>query len=254
MKIAVLVKVLPDDQDIVATDDGALDYSRAKNTISTYDLNAIEAAAQFAEANGADLTAIAIGPSRIDDSKTRKNILSRGPKDLCILTDDELSLADSYRTGQVIARIVEKIGDVDVIFCGDGSADFYSQQVDVQVAEALDWANINAAVAVKLDGDALVVNRMLETEKETVQVELPVVVSVLPDIALPRIASMKDILAAGKKPVVAYSLEDVDGLPDAAIEILEIRAPEPTARKKIVFDGSSDEGIDEFVHVLKEAM
>ena len=70
MKIAVTVKVLPDDQDIVATADGKLDFSRAKNVISTYDLNAIEAAAQLAEAQGAELVAVSVGPARIDDTKT----------------------------------------------------------------------------------------------------------------------------------------------------------------------------------------
>ena len=254
MKIAVMVKVLPDDQDIVATDDGQLDFSRAKNTISTYDLNAIEAAAQLAEAEGAELVAVVAGPKRVDDSKTRKNILSRGVDSLCILADDSLDLADSRQTGRMLAKIVEKVGDVDLVVCGDGSADLYAQQVDVQLAEALGWANTNAAVSLKADGVAVVVERVLEDEREVVKVPLPAVVAVSPDIALPRIAGMKDILAAGKKPVVAYSLEDAGGLEGATVETLEIKAPQPTARKKVLFDGSSDEGIDEFVKALKEAI
>ncbi|HIY83501.1 MAG TPA: putative electron transfer flavoprotein FixA [Candidatus Rubneribacter avistercoris] len=254
MKIAVMVKVLPDDQDIVATDDGQLDFSRAKNTISTYDLNAIEAAAQLAEAEGAELVAVVAGPKRVDDSKTRKNILSRGVDSLCILADDSLDLADSRQTGRMLAKIVEKVGDVDLVVCGDGSADLYAQQVDVQLAEALGWVNTNAVVSLKADGAAVSVERVLEDEKEVVKMPLPAVVAVSPDIALPRIAGMKDILAAGKKPVVTYSLEDAGGLEDATVETLEIKAPQPTARKKMLFDGSSDEGIDEFVKALKEAM
>ena len=251
MKIAVMVKVLPDDQDIVATDDGQLDFSRAKNTISTYDLNAIEAAAQLAEAEGAELVAVVAGPKRVDDSKTRKNILSRGVDSLCILADDSLDLADSRQTGRMLAKIVEKVGDVDLVVCGDGSADLYAQQVDVQLAEALGWVNTNAVVSLKADGAAVSVERVLEDEKEVVKMPLPAVVAVSPDIALPRIAGMKDILAAGKKPVVT---EDAGGLEDATVETLEIKAPQPTARKKMLFDGSSDEGIDEFVKALKEAM
>ena len=254
MKIAVMVKVLPDDQDIVATDDGQLDFSRAKNTISTYDLNAIEAAAQLAEAEGAELVAVVAGPKRVDDSKTRKNILSRGVDSLCVLADDALELADSRQTGKALAKVGEKVGDVDLVVCGDGSADLYAQQVDVQLAEALGWANTNAAVSLKADGVAVVVERVLEDEREVVKVPLPAVVAVSPDIALPRIAGMKDILAAGKKPVVAYSLEDAGGLEGATVETLEIKAPQPTARKKVLFDGSSDEGIDEFVKALKEAI
>ena len=106
MKIAVTVKVLPDDQDIVATADGKLDFSRAKNVISTYDLNAIEAAAQLAEAQGAELVAVSVGPARIDDTKTRKNILSRGAESLHILADDALELADSRVTGKALEALL----------------------------------------------------------------------------------------------------------------------------------------------------
>lgn len=254
MKIAVTVKVLPDDQDIVATADGKLDFSRAKNVISTYDLNAIEAAAQLAEAQGAELVAVSVGPARIDDTKTRKNILSRGAESLHILADDALELADSRVTGKALAAIVKKIGDIDLVVCGDGSADLYAQQVDVQIAEALGLPNVNAVASMKVEDGALVADRILETEKETARVSLPAVIAVSPDIALPRIAGMKDILAAGKKPVTSYSLDDLGGLAEASVETVDIQAPKPTDRKKVLFDGSNDECIDDFVKALKESL
>lgn len=254
MKVAVMVKVLPDDQDIVVTADGKLDFSRAKNVISTYDLNAIEAAAQLAESQGGDLIAVSVGPTRIDDTKTRKNILSRGAGSLHILADDALELADSRVTGKALAAIVAKIGDVDLVVCGDGSADLYAQQVDVQIAEALGLPNVNAVVSMKIDEASLVVDRILETEKETDKLPLPAVVAVAPDIALPRIAGMKDILAAGKKPVTAYSLADLGGLAESSAETIDIQAPKPSNRKKVLFDGSSDEGVKDFVQALKESL
>ena len=53
MNIIVAFKVVPDDQDIQVTADGSLDASKAPQKVSEYDLNAIEAAAQLAAANGA---------------------------------------------------------------------------------------------------------------------------------------------------------------------------------------------------------
>ncbi|MFN6883648.1 electron transfer flavoprotein, partial [Proteus mirabilis] len=45
MKIITCYKSVPDEQDIVVNNaDGSLDFSRANNKISQYDLNAIEAA------------------------------------------------------------------------------------------------------------------------------------------------------------------------------------------------------------------
>ena len=79
MNIVAAFKVVPDDQDIQVSADGTLDYSKAKNTVSAYDLNAIEAAAQLAAANeGSNVVAVTVGGADIDDSKLKKNVLARG--------------------------------------------------------------------------------------------------------------------------------------------------------------------------------
>ena len=41
MNIVAAFKVVPDDQDIQVASDRSLDYSKAKNTVSAYDLNAL---------------------------------------------------------------------------------------------------------------------------------------------------------------------------------------------------------------------
>ena len=70
MKIAAAFKVVPDDQDIKVAGDRTLDYSKAKNTISVYDLNALEVAAQLAaEVEGSAAVAITAGPASIDEAK-----------------------------------------------------------------------------------------------------------------------------------------------------------------------------------------
>ena len=41
MRIVVAVKILPDSKDLRAGNDGALDFSHARNVVSEYDLNAM---------------------------------------------------------------------------------------------------------------------------------------------------------------------------------------------------------------------
>lgn len=253
MKIAVMVKVLPDDQDVVVTADGELDFSKAKSVVSTYDLNAIEVAAQLAAETGSHVSAVSVGPRKIDDSKTKKNILSRGIDNLHIVVDDVFEMADAHRTAQALAGTLRAMGDVDLVICGDGSADLYAQQVDVQLAEALSCPVVNGAVGIRFDGDGVIVDRILESEKECVKLSLPAVVSVSPDAAVPRIAGMKDILAAGKKPVASYAVEDIGGVAAEAVETIGVRAPEPTPRKKEMFDASRDGDLDKFVAALANA-
>ena len=72
-----------------------------------------------------------MGAASIDDSKLKKNVLARGVDDLVMVADDALAALDTAGTAEELAAIVGE-GGFDLILCGDGSADEYAQQVDVQ--------------------------------------------------------------------------------------------------------------------------
>ena len=156
--------------------------------MSAYDLNAIEAAAQLAAANeGSNVVAVTVGGADIDDSKLKKNVLARGVDELYMTADDACKGLDARATAVALAELVSKVGDFDVVLCGDGSADNYAQQVDVQLAAKLGLPVVTAATKITAKDGALEVERTLEDVVEVVEVPLPAVVSVAPDIALPRI-------------------------------------------------------------------
>lgn len=252
VKIAVAFKVVPDDQDIQVASDGTLDFSKAKGTVSTYDLNALEAAAQLAAANpGSTVTAVTVGAASIDDSKLKKNVLARGVDELYMTADDACKGLDARATAVALAELVSKVGDFDVVLCGDGSADNYAQQVDVQLADALGLPVVTAVSAVSVEGAVATCDRMLETQLQTVQVDLPAVISVVPDIALPRIPGMKDILAAGKKPSSVNAASDVEA---AVVDVVETKAPQQAERKMEMLDASVDGDLEKFAAALKAAL
>ena len=237
MKIVVAVKVVADDQDIFVAGDRTLDYSKAHQVISSYDKNAIEAAAQLAAANDGTVTVISAATSKATDAK------------LIMVTDDALATADSFATAQVLKGIVEeKVSDYDLIITGDGSADFYAGQVNVQLAAALGVPTINEVTSITAEGDKVVVERTLEEEVEEIEVPLPAVVAVSPSIGEPRIPGMREILAAGKKP---STVDELAGGVDAKIEIEEIKAPELAPRKQQIFEEGD---IDAFAAAVAEAL
>ena len=249
MNIVTVAKIVCDDQDIQVAADRTLDYSKARPTVSTYDLNAIEAGSLAAAEQSATHTVVSAGPASINDTKNNKNILARGVDALTLVMNDDYADMDAKATAEALAPAVKDLAP-DVVICGDGSADIYAQQVDVQLAEALGMPVITAVSKISFEGSTLVAERTLETEKEVVEVALPAVISVVPDIALPRICGMRDIMQAGKKPVTK-----IDG---AAVtrgaEVLETLAPEPAPRKKILFDAGTDGDIDKFVAAIAEAI
>lgn len=247
MNILVACKIVPDDQDVRTTGDGALDFSRARPVVSAYDLNAIEAAARIAEANeGSRVTAISVGPRSIDDSKVKKNILARGVDELLMAVDDAASGFDARATAAGLARLVESIEGWDAVVTGDGSADLYAKQVGVHLADRLGVPFVSGVVSAALEGQVLIARRLLENGVEAVEVPLPVVVSVAPDFAEPRIAGMKDILAAGKKPM---KVDVAEGSVRSVVEEVAVAAPEQVDRKRCLF-----EDVDEFAAAVAAAL
>lgn len=252
MKIVVSFKVVPDDQDIQVAGDGSLDFGKAHQIVSTYDLNAIEAAAQLAAANdGSEVIGVTVGSAKIDDSKMKKNVLARGVNELYMTADDACADLDAIATAGALADLIAKVGEYDLILCGDGSADNYAQQVDVQLASKLGLPVVNGATKIEAGDGVVTVERTLEDVVETVEVPLPAVISVTPDIALPRIPGMKDILAAGKKPM---NVAGAEGAYASALEVVDCKAPEQADRKLEILDASADGAIEQFAAAIKAAL
>ena len=249
MNIIVPIKVLADDQDIVVAADRSLDDSKAHRIVSTYDLNAIEAAVQLASTHeGSKVVCVSVADAKADDSKLKKGILARGVDELVMIADDACADLDAHATAAMLARLVDGLDAADLIVCGDGSADNYAQQVDVQLADALGLPVVTAVSAVSVEGAVATCDRMLETQLQTVQVDLPAVISVVPDIALPRIPGMKDILAAGKKPSSVNAASDVAA---AVVDVVETKAPQQAERKMEVLDASVDGDLEKFAAASK---
>ena len=253
MNIIACCKVVPEEQDISINGDRSVNLDKAAPKISQYDLNAIEAATQLSEGN--TITALSAGGKKyLENSKIRKDILSRGPDALAVLIDDAFEGALPERSASALAAGAKKIG-FDLILCGEGSGDLYAQQVGMLLGEMLGVPCINAVSKIETNGNSVTVERSLEDEVEVLQLQLPAVLCVTTDINVPKIPSMKAILAAGKKPVNVMSAADVGySAGPAAATLKSVLAPEQADRLHVIIEGDSDENIAAFVENLRKAL
>ncbi|HWR66193.1 MAG TPA: putative electron transfer flavoprotein FixA [Bellilinea sp.] len=254
MKIVVCAKLAPDASDIEVRSDGTISLERAEWRIGSFDLQAIEAAVRLRELNGGSVTALSVGPLRINNSKLRKDLLSRGPDELVLVADDKLLNADTSVTARVLAAAVQKIGGIDLVLTGEGSSDLYFQQAGLQLGELLEQPVFNAVSRIEAAGGSLNVERSLENETEVLDVPLPAVLAVTTDIHTPRLPNMKEILLASRKPVLEWTLEDL-ALADGEkqrVETVSLRAPHPVERKRILIEGSAEEAAEALTAYLSK--
>ena len=251
MKILVGCKVVPEEQDI-AVNGETLDVSKANPKISQFDLNALQAAVDIKEQNAdANIKVVSMGGKGLENTKVRKDILSRGADELVVISSDKFENSLPSDTAEIFKQTASNLG-FDLIICGDGSGDLFAGQTGLRVGVLLDIPAINCVnKIVSVDATKIVVQRELENEIEELEIALPALICVSTDINTPAIPGMKAILAAAKKPVnVMDSNFDLSGV----VELKEVKAPKKKDRLKVIVEGDNDEKIAEFAANFKKAL
>ncbi|HEY0217873.1 MAG TPA: hypothetical protein VGC57_15895 [Cellulomonas sp.] len=242
MTIAVAYKWAPNPQDAVVGADGTVDWSRAKAAVSEYDQVAVEVGRRLADATGSELVGLCVGGPDAAGPLARKAALSRGLDRLVLVADESLERAGTVRTATVLARLVEHVGEVDVVIAGDSSVDVGAQLVPAVLAGALGRAALTNVTEVTGTPGDLTVVRVQDAGSQVLHVTGPVVLAVAGDAVVPRVPGMKDILAAGKRPAETVDLAALDsagtGRPLVAVEVTSTAKPALAARKRQVVDGS----------------
>jgi electron transfer flavoprotein beta subunit len=249
LRIVTCFKWVIDDADIrVDAESRKLNLARAGYKISTYDRNAIEEGVRIQEQHGGSVAAVTVAPPAA--RPCLKDALSRGPDAAWFVNDPSFADLDASQTSEILARTIRPQIEFDLILCGEGSGDLYSQQVGPALAEKLGipcvtWVN---KIAFDEKNRQIVADRKLEEGVETVSCPLPALVVVLPDINSPRIPTLKQVLGAAKKPVHNVTLETLGEIPEVSVRTERILAA-VMDRRRIRVTGDA-EGIRSVVNSL----
>jgi len=253
MNIIVCMKQVPDLQQIRIKERKPV-LEGVPLIFGDMDKNALEEAVRIKEKMGTGkITVLALGPAKLKD--TVKEALAIGADEAVLLTDPAFAGSDSMATAKALAKAIQKIGGYDLILCGEGSTDNYSGQVGPRLAEILDLPQITYVRELEVADGKIKAVRNMEESFEVVEADLPAVVTVAAEINTPRLASLKQILQAARKPVQTWTPADLGltgdevGVKGTAVEVLSNLAPE-MARKQIIFKGELDEVIGNLVDAL----
>jgi electron transfer flavoprotein beta subunit len=248
-RIIACFKWVVDEAYIRQGSSGTLDFSSVDYKISDYDRNAIEEAVRLRGASGGDVIAMTVGTP--DATKGVKDALSRGPDQACFIADASFGSLEPSQTAAILADVIRnRFADYDLILCGEGSSDLYAQQVGPSLAEHLGIPCIAFAQKVELDGRKVAAERRVEEGVEVVAAELPALVTVLPEINVPRIPGVKDTLTASKKPLMTIKKEDLALSAEALLNTVGMTAARLDRRcEKFTAD---EAGMKRFIDALRK--
>jgi electron transfer flavoprotein beta subunit len=237
VKIVVCIKQVPaTGADKRYTDDLRLDRTGVEAIINPLDEYAIEQALRLVDAGSVEtVTYLSMGPEQASEALRRA--LAMGGDDAVLVTDPALAGADEWATAKVLAAALDKLAP-DVALMGMASDDARGSLVPGAVAAMRDVPLLSYGSELALaDGEARV-RRLSATGFDWISAPLPVVATVTDQVGEPRYASLKGIMAAKRKPLETWSLDDLGlaagDLHGAALTIVtDARPPEekpPTER------------------------
>lgn len=226
----------------VKADGNGVDLSNIKFVINPFDEIAVEEALRKKEKHGGEVIILSVGSQEcVEQIRTA---LAMGA-DRGILVDIGNRTLDQEATARVIAKVVSD-ENPDLVIMGKQAIDDDSNQVGQIVAEMLGWGQATFASKVDIQDKKAIVVREVDGGLETVEVDLPAVITADLRLNQPRYASLPGIMKAKQKPLKIIKVEElgVDLEPKVVVEKYEA-PPERKAGVKV-------KDVDELVEKLKE--
>ena len=243
MKILVAVKrVIDYNVQVRVKEDGTgVVTDNVKMSTNPPDDNAVEEAVKIKESGKAkEVVAITIGEEKAQDTVR---------KALAVGVDRGIHVkADGIIEPLAVAKILQKIVDKekpDLVFMGKQAIDDDCNQTGQMLSALLNWPQATFASKIEIKDKFLEVVREVDEGLETVEVNIPAVVTCDLRLNEPRYASLPNIMKAKKKPIEQINASDL-GV-DIKPRIQQIKVEEPPKRKS----GIKVANVAELVQKLK---
>ena len=243
MKILVAVKrVIDYNVQIRVKEDGTgIVTDNVKMSTNPPDDNAIEEAVKIKEAGKAtEIVAVTIGEEKAQET-VRKALAVGADRGIHVKVE---GVVEPLAVAKILQKIVDK-EKPDLVFMGKQAIDDDCNQTGQMLSALLHWPQATFASKIDIKDNKLEIIREIDEGLETIEVNVPAVVTCDLRLNEPRYASLPNIMKAKKKPIDQMTAADL-GV-DATPRVQQIKVEEPPKRKA----GIKVSSVAELVQKLK---
>ena len=227
MKILVAVKrVIDYNVQIRVKEEGTgVVTDNVKMSTNPPDDNAVEEAVKIKEAGKAtEVVAVTIGEEKAQET-VRKALAVGADRGIHVKVDGTI---EPLAVSKLLQKVVEK-ENPDLVFMGKQAIDDDCNQTGQMLSALLKWPQATFASKIDVKDGKLEVVREIDEGLETVEVNLPAVVTCDLRLNEPRYASLPNIMKAKKKPIDQMVAKDL-GV-DITNRVQQLKVEEPPKRK-----------------------
>jgi len=257
MRYIVCVKQVPNTTEIkIDPVTNTLIREGVQSILNPFDAYAIEEAVRLKEAHGGTVTAISMGPPQVES--TLREAVSLGVDEIILLSDRSFAGADTWATSYTLAAAIKHLGDYTLILTGQQAIDGDTAQVGPGIAAHLDLPQ--TCFVRKIDDiscSKVTLQRLMEDGYDTVEMQLPAVISVVKEINTPRLPSLRGKRNAKNAELKILTAKDLEldeskiGLNGSPTQVLNIFSPKHEKQVE-KFDGDPDQAVDLIVKRLDQ--
>jgi electron transfer flavoprotein beta subunit len=205
----------------VKPDQSGVDLANVKMSMNPFCEIAVEEAVRLKEKGVAtEVVAVSIGPAQAQE--TLRTALAMGAdRAILIQTDQDI---EPLAVAKVLKAVIAEEGP-NLVVMGKQAIDGDNNATGQMLSALLDWPQATFASALEVSGDKAKVTREVDGGLQTLEVDLPAIVTADLRLNEPRYASLPNIMKAKKKPLDVKELASlgVDTAPH--LKVLKVNEP-----------------------------
>lgn len=257
MKIIVCIKQVIDTAARIRITDGKVDAAGSPRVINPYDEFALEEAIRLREKiPETEVIALTLGPEEFKGAL--KTALAMGADRAIHLIDPAFDCLDNLGVARALAKAIRKLS-FDLILCGRQAVDDDMAQVGPAIAVFLGIPAVAVVTQLDLSEDLRLadVTRQIEGGSEKLVAQLPLLLTCQKGLNIPRLPSLKGIIAAKKKHIETMDADAIEfdpaeeGEPVNRVREIDLNLP-PERKKGRILEGSPKEAVATLAQLLRD--
>ena len=258
MNIIVCLKQVPGTTNVkIDPQTNTLIRQGIENMINPFDTYALEEGVRLKERFGGKVIAISMGPPQAEGAL--KEAISLGADEAVLLSDKGFAGADTWATAYTLSSAILKLGQYDLIICGRQTLDGDTGQVGPELSEMLGipFVAYVSQIAEIADGQ-MQVQRMVEHGHEVIETPLPAVITVVKEINVPRLPSLRGIAKSKSAVIPVWGVQELGvdpgmvGLSGSFTKVIKVFFPQRVCKSEI-FQGELGSQVECLIGKLKDA-
>ena len=261
MRIVVPIKQVPETDNVKMDEQtGTMVREGVESIINPLDLYAVELALVLRERYGGEVVVISMGPAQA--IRALREALAMGCDSAVLLSDRAFAGSDTWATSYALQAAIRRLGEVDLIICGERATDGETDQVGPAMGAMLDLPTATYVSRFEgVDDGCIRVRRMVEGGWQVLRLKLPALLTVVKEVADPRLPTLRGKQRAKAADVPVWTADDLDvepdklGLKGSPTRVVKIHRPKVAreCRKLSANDpDSTAAAVEEVLALLKE--